>query len=244
MRIILFLFLMAFTSVLNAQSTGFLGILMGASIPTGDFASTDYNNSQAGYATTSFNLTMDGAYMFNPYIGLGGAVSFSNNSLNTGSLKDNLIRYVEENFPDAEIPDDVSLISFDLGVWNHVNLMAGLFFSIPVVPLHFDFRALGGLAFVFPPESQLYFETEDDEFRTYKDNKGAVSLGYMLGGGIRYVSRSNTTIRLMADYSYTKTTIEILDYHLDMDLPEVDRRTEYTQPMGTIHVGLGIGYTF
>lgn len=221
-----------------------MGIMMGASVPLGDFASTDYDNPQAGYATTSFNLTMDGAYLVSSYVGFGGAISFSNNSLNTGDLKKNLERYVAENYPDAELPEDLTYISYDLGVWNHVNLMAGPYLTIPANRIHFDFRALGGLAFVFPPESQMYFVTEDDEFRTYRDNKSKVSLGYMLGGGIRYISRRNAILRLMADYSSTKTTIEITDYHLDVDLPEDNRKTEHTQPMRTVHVGLGIGYAF
>jgi hypothetical protein len=51
-------------------------------------------------------------------------------------------------------------------------------------------------------------------------------------------------LRFMVDYSYTQTTIEITDYHFDIDLPEDERRTEFTQPMGTVHVGVGIGYSF
>lgn len=245
MRTLLFTCLIILSQIASSQtSDGFMGIMMGASIPLGDFASTDYDNEQAGYAATSFNLTMDGAYLVNSYLGFGGAVSFSNNSLNTGAVKTNLERYVKENYPDAELPEDLTLISYNLGVWNHVNLMVGPFLTIPANRIHFDFRALGGLAFVFPPESEMYFMTEDDEFRTYRDNKGKVSFGYMLGGGIRYTSRKNAIIRLMADYSSTKTTIEITDYHFDIDLPEDNRKTEHTQPMHTVHVGLGIGWAF
>ncbi|HOW24197.1 MAG TPA: hypothetical protein PK711_00885 [Bacteroidales bacterium] len=245
MRSLLFTFLILLSQMVHAQtSDGFMGIMMGAAIPLGDFASTDYDNPQAGYATTSFNLTMDGAYLVNDYLGFGGAVSFSNNSLSTGDVKTNLERYVKENYPDAELPEDLTLISYDLGVWNHVNLMVGPFLSLPANRIHFDFRALGGLAFIFPPESEMYFMTDDDEFRTYRDNKGKVSFGYMVGGGIRYMSRKNAIIRLMADYSSTKTTIEITDYHIDIDLPEDTRKTEHTQPMHTVHVGLGIGYAF
>jgi opacity protein-like surface antigen len=240
----LFIFIFLHLSVfIFAQSNSYMGILMGASIPMGDFASASLDNDQAGYATTSFNLTMDGAYLPSPYIGVGGAVSFSNNSLNTGDLKNNLKKIIQEDFPDADLPDDV-YISYDLGVWNHVNLMIGPHASIPLDRLSIDFRVLGGMSFVFPPESQLYFATEDDEFRTYRDNKSTVSFGYMAGTGFRYTSRSNMMLRLMVDYSYTKTTIEITDYHFDIDMEEVVRRTEYTQPMGTIHVGVGIGYTF
>lgn len=237
--------LLVLSLVAGAQtSDSYMGIMMGVSIPTGDFASSDSLNVQAGYATTSFNLTMDGAYYINPYIGFGGAVSFSNNSLNTGDLKRTLEWYVKKYYPDAELPEDLTLISYDLGVWNHVNLMVGPYFSIPVNQFHFDFRALGGLAFVFSPDSEMYFMTEDDEFRTYRENKNPVSLGYMVGGGIRYVSHRNATIRLICDYSSTKTTIEINDRHISNDDPVILLPTEHTQPMHTIHVGLGIGYSF
>ncbi len=238
--------LVIFSLFAGAQtSNGFMGIMMGVAIPSGDFASTDSLNTQAGYATTSFNLTMDGAYYINDYVGFGGAVSFSNNSLNTGDLKKSLEWYVDKYYPNAELPEDISLISYDLGVWNHVNLMVGPFFSIPVNQFHFDFRALGGLAFVFSPDSEMYFMTKDDEFRTYRENQNPVSLGYMVGGGIRYTSHRNATIRLMCDYSSTKTTIEITDnFQSDFDPPINNLRTEHTQPMNTIHVGLGIGYAF
>ncbi|HNS16262.1 MAG TPA: outer membrane beta-barrel protein [Bacteroidales bacterium] len=245
MKSVLSTLLVILSLMAGAQtSDGYMGVMMGVAIPTGDFASGDSLNPQAGYATTSFNLTMDGAYYINPYVGFGGAVSFSNNSLNTGDLKRSLEWYIHKNYPDAELPEDLTLISYDLGVWNHVNLMVGPYFSIPVNQFHFDFRALGGLAFVFSPDSEMYFMTADDEFRTYRENKNPVSLGYMVGGGIRYVSRSNAIIRLMCDYSSTKTTIEITDYFIENESPLHNPPTEHTQPMNTIHVGLGIGYAF
>jgi outer membrane protein W len=218
---------------------------MGVSVPLSDFASTDINNEGAGYAQSSFFLSFDGAYLFSPYIGINGMFSFANNTLNTTKVKENLKIRIKEQYPDLIIPDEL-YISYNLGVWNHIGLQIGPQVTLPMERLNIDLRALGGLSFILPPSDELYFYNTEtgQEFRTISDNKEAVSWGYTLGVGFRYYMSDKYILRFVCDYTYTEAVIEISNNFTEAGLLPDITHTNYTQAMGAIHVGLGIGYHF
>jgi hypothetical protein len=222
------------------------GISMGVSVPLSDFASTDINNKSAGYAMPSFFLSFDGAYLFTPYIGISGMFSFANNTLNTTMIKENFKKRIHDDYPDLVIPEDLN-ITYNLGVWNHIGLHIGPQVSLPLERLNIDFRALGGLSFVLPPSNEMYFlnKETDQEFRTMSDNKEAISWGYTLGAGFRYLMSNRYILRLVINYTYANASIEINDsITMESGLPPDLIRNNHKQPVGALQIGIGIAYHF
>ena len=239
-KILLIIFTVLSCYGFSQHYENFMSISMGGAVPFGDFASTDIENTSAGYAETSLFLSFDGAHLFLPYIGIGGTMTYANNSVDQVSLRTDIIAKIKEQYPDFVIPED-TYISFDAGVWNHVNVMVGPQFTLPLDRLNFDLRALGGLSFIFPPEMQIYLANEDEEFRKYFTYQTKVSFGYLFGAAIRYNTSDNMMIRLMADYTYAKTTYTVTDEYEGPGTPDTG---EYEQPIGTWNIGIGIGYYF
>jgi len=247
-KINIYIFLICFFFLISAntfaQYNSFMSISFGGSIPQGDFGDTDPNNESAGYALTGFFLSFDGAYMFVPYVGIGGSLSFANNSINTVAVRDQIKQYIEEYYPDLELPED-SQISYDFGFWNNICIMAGPYFALPVGRITFDIRGVAGMNIILPPKTQMnFYIPPDEEFRSYREGQQTVAFGYKIGGGIRYESKSSYVFRLMADYSYTKTTISVTDELPEYITPNNNETRQYEQPIGSILVGLGIGYHF
>jgi hypothetical protein len=218
---------------------------MGVAVPLGDFSSTDSANKQAGYAQPSFFLGFDGAYLFSPYMGICGKFSFANNTLNTGLLKNNIKSRIHNEYPDLVIPEE-TYISYNLGVWNHIDLQAGPQVSLPLDRLNIDFRVLGGVSFILAPSNELYFDNKEtsQQFRTMINSKQIVAFGYTLGTGFRYLTPNNVILRLMVDYTFTNATIEITNSFTDTGLPLDVKKDDHNQSMGNILIGAGIAYHF
>ena len=234
-----FLFVMG-----NAQrNDNFMSIAMGASIPMSDFASTSAENRDAGYATTSFALGFDGAYLFTKNFGLGGAVLLSNNSVARTQLRDNLLTRIEEDYPDFELPEE-SQISFEVGAWNTINLMVGPYLSLPANQMTLDVRALAGASFVLPPEFQVNLSTPEQDLRRYSDIKRTVNFGYLIGGGFRFNTRANYIIRLSVDYTNTKASVKVTDQITKNNQTEENPIRTLKQPISALIIGVGIGYHF
>lgn len=236
--------LVLFVNIALSQSNDhFMSISMGASFPMDDFSSTSIDNENAGYAETSFGLAFDGAYLFTQNVGIGGNIGFSNNSVARNLLRDNLIQRIEEDYPDFEIPEDTQ-ISFDVGAWNTINLMFGPHLTLPANQLNLDLRALAGFSFVLPPEFNILISNPEEDLRRKSAIKRSANFGYLLGGGFRYNTRSNTIIRIMVDYTNTKAKITLTDEVTEDNQTEEQNVRTVNQPISAVFVGIGIGYHF
>lgn len=236
--------LSCFVTVLyGQQNDNFMSISMGASIPLDDFASTIIDNEKAGYAQTSFGLGFDGAYLFTNNLGLGATISFANNSVATTELRDDLVQKIKEDYPDLVIPDGTE-ISFDVGAWNHINLMIGPHFTLPANQVSLDLRALAGFCFVLPPDFQIYVSTPEEDIRRYSDIKRSANFGYLLGGGFRYSTHAGYMIRLMVDYSNATARMKVTDQIIDDNQTTDQEPLTIDQPVGAIFAGIGLGYHF
>jgi len=225
---------------LYAQDS-FLGLSMGASFPLGDYASGD-NAFSSGYAGTNFVLNFDASYVVAPYIGIGATFSFGSNYADEDALKETLLtdldkRYNQIDFP---APEDAEF-SINMGKWTYINLMVGPNISIPLAILHLDFRALGGITFLTPPEREVGITWTGDEIFTSQSSQ-LIHFGYVLGAGIRFGMRGSTGIRIAADYFSSKPAMKIKTDHLL--IPEKDKTVTFDLPMKTLHLTVGLCFNF
>jgi len=240
MRIKTFFFLFLITTACYAQKS-FMSLTMGSSIPVGSFSETVDIYSD-GFAGSNFVINFDGAYFFMPVVGVGGTFSFGSSYGGGESLENALYDDIIEKFPILSVPVDPGY-SFDAGKWNYVNLMAGPQISIPLNNINIDFKALGGLSFIFVPSRDISIELDNGEFQSSTQGD-EFNFGYVLGTGVRFGVGRGTGIRLALDYYHSKPTLVTNNSYTSNNIPHDLQDDQFEISMNSLHMALGIAFNF
>jgi hypothetical protein len=243
MKRISVILIMLVQSLLIFSQDSFLSLSMGASIPFGDYASGK-NAFSSGYAGTNFVLNFDASYVVVPFVGIGATFSFGSNYADEKSLKNTILtdlidQYSQINFPDPEITG--YSYSITMGKWTYINLMVGPNISIPLSIIHLDFRFLGGLSFLTPPERGVTITWPGDDIFNSQSSQ-LVNFGYVIGAGIRFGRSGMTGLRIAADYFSSKPAMEIKTEHLL--IPKQEKTVKYDLAISTLHVTVGLCFNF
>ena len=240
MRIKTFFFLLFITTACYAQKS-FMSLTMGSSIPVGSFSETEDIYSD-GFAGSNFVLNFDGAYFFIPVVGVGGSFSFGSSYGGGESLENALYDDIIEKFPILSVPVN-PVYSFDAGKWNYVNLMAGPQISIPINNINIDFKALGGLSFVFVPSRDISIELDNGEFQSSTQGD-ELNFGYVLGTGVRFGVGRGTGIRLALDYYHSEPKLVTNNSYTSNNIPHDLQDDQFEISMNSLHMALGIAFNF
>jgi len=214
---------------------------MGSSIPVGSFSETEDIYSD-GFAGSNFVINFDGAYFFMPVVGMGGTFSFGSSYGGGESLENALYDDIIEKFPILTVPADPDY-NFDAGKWNYVNLMAGPQISIPLNNINIDFKALGGLSFIFVPSRDISIELDNGEFQS-STNGDVLNLGYIIGTGVRFGVGRGTGIRLGLDYYHSKPALVTNNSYTSNNIPHDLQDDQFEISMNSLHMALGIAFNF
>lgn len=243
-NLFLLVFILLIFSTVRSQNESFMGLCLGAAFPQGEYALSEYENENAGYAKPGFLFTFDGTLFPDEYLGIGATISYGSNNPDKTKYKEDLINDVLARYPELE--DYEGEIYFDYGVWRYLNFHVGPGFTIGAGQFNFDARVLAGLSLAWAPSQQLQIETPDDNNYSRKiDGKAIPTLGYTVGGGIRYSLKSGYVLRFIAEYTNCKPTFEIREDVIG-DIAEGDGITtiEVAKPIKNVHIGIGIAYNF
>jgi len=235
-----FFFLFLVTTACYAQKS-FMSLTMGSSIPVGSFSETEDIYSD-GFAGSNFVINFDGAYFFMPVVGMGGTFSFGSSYGGGESLENALYDDIIEKFPILTVPADPDY-NFDAGKWNYVNLMAGPQISIPLNNINIDFKALGGLSFIFVPSRDISIELDNGEFQS-STNGDVLNLGYIIGTGVRFGVGRGTGIRLGLDYYHSKPALVTNNSYTSNNIPHDLQDDQFEISMNSLHMALGIAFNF
>ncbi|MCD6566507.1 MAG: hypothetical protein J7K53_11270 [Bacteroidales bacterium] len=235
-----FFFLFLVTTACYAQKS-FMSLTMGSSIPVGSFSETEDIYSD-GFAGSNFVINFDGAYFFMPVVGMGGTFSFGSSYGGGESLENALYDDIIEKFPILTVPADPDY-NFDAGKWNYVNLMAGPQISIPLNNINIDFKALGGLSFIFVPSRDISIELDNVEFQS-STNGDVLNLGYIIGTGVRFGVGRGTGIRLGLDYYHSKPALVTNNSYTSNNIPHDLQDDQFEISMNSLHMALGIAFNF
>ena len=212
---------------------------MGSSVPVGSFSETEDIYSD-GFAGSNFVINFDGAYFLMPVVGVGGTFSFGSSYGGGESLENALFDDVIKKFPILSVPPDPEY-NFDASRWNYVNLMAGPQISIPLNNINIDFKALGGLSFIFVPSRDMSIQLDNGEFQSSTQGD-EFNFGYIIGTGVRFGVGRGTGIRLALDYYHSKPTLVTNNSYTNNNILDSDDQFEIS--MNSLHMALGIAYNF
>ena len=214
---------------------------MGSSVPVGSFSETEDIYSD-GFAGSNFVINFDGTYFFMPVVGVGGTFSFGSSYGGGESLENALYDDIIEKFPILSVPVNPDY-SFDAGKWNYVNLMAGPQISIPINNINIDFKALGGLSFVFVPSRDISIELDNGEFQSSTQGD-ELNFGYIIGTGVRFGVGRGTGIRLALDYYHSEPKLVTNNSYTSNNIPHDLQDDQFEISMNSLHMALGIAFNF
>lgn len=208
----------------------------GASIPFGEYASTDFDDEASGFARPGGNFNIAFGYRFNEYISLTGLLNGCVNRYDYVKVQEWLTEQYAQALPDTRwVVESKS--------WGTGGLMGGITGSLPLVTNRFflEARALGGFLYAYSPAVYITGEeTGSDDKVLDIEQSTAASWVLDLGAGFRYNRTHRQYFILMADYEYAEPYFkDVLATGTNIEMPRSDA---FRQQMSTINVSIGIGY--
>jgi len=217
------------------QSNGFIGVLGGMTMPSGNWTKVAYNDNTSGYAGNGTIFGIEGAYFFSKYVGIGGMVSYS--TFNFKGL-DSLSAGYQNSF---DVDKTTTSVNGGYSMW---TFMPGLYLRYPFSDkFSVNAKVLAGFTSTTTPTITCdVFDGGRDDGNFIQQACTANSFGYMAGIGVSYNVLSWLGINLHANYLSCQP-----DFYMDnINRPANVGRliTEYNQPLGAMSFTLGVAYIF
>ncbi|HTS46148.1 MAG TPA: outer membrane beta-barrel protein [Puia sp.] len=228
-------------SSVQHKGPSFIGITGGISLPTGNWAksnyvvsTTGYVDDPAGYASSGPIIGLEGAYFFSKNIGVGGIFSYA-----TYKVKD--LDMLSGGYRESFDVDQVTTTATSYQSW---SLMPGLYFDFPLTHrLSATARALAGITNSSTPRISVDVEDGGIDDGTFEQKSASkTAFGFEAGIGLNYRITKCFGIILHGDYFYSKPDFTIENTQRNNAAGRYV--TEYNQPLAGINVSLGVAYLF
>ncbi|MFM7078920.1 MAG: hypothetical protein ACKOYC_03915 [Bacteroidota bacterium] len=145
-------------------------ISFGIAAPSKPFSSTNINNERAGFAKSGNIGGLDAAYRLEKNFGVCGSLRLGNHPLDVLALANGYAGFYGGRF------------TVTSERWNHLDLFAGAFITIPVNRFHFDLKIMPGLSeFSYPS-----ILAESDQVSVYQAAASANAISFCGMLNIRY----------------------------------------------------------
>jgi hypothetical protein len=180
------------------EHKGYLGISGGASLPVGSYVSTNIEDDQPGFALPGFSGQVSTNINIMEYIGFAGMLGYHNNAYNESAFVDAYR---------ASHPDDD--FQFSSGNYNLMNLLGGVFVSVPQGILDIHLKGFVGISVCTLPSSRSTSSpgVQGDPVRVLEFQKNrSTTLAY--GGGLTLLIFTNTSLSFLVDASYIQAIPE------------------------------------
>lgn len=218
--------------LLHAQSgkRQFIGVSAGISIPTGDFARADIDDSTSGFARSGVNIQMTYGYRLTHNFGLQAQITYNSNAFDYTKYENGLM----EQYPDFQVRVESRTN------WSSGGILIGPYLRLPLTEqLSWDVRAIAGLYGAYSPDIIIYTSKsalEKDEY--YRSPGKGFSFGYSFGTGFKY-QFSKYYLLLYADYVASPMSI---DNASGWDWNDQPYSKTFKQEINYISVSLGFAY--
>jgi len=185
----------------NAQEkTSFISIQAGTSIPLGKFH--DKELPQGGFATTGLSGSLEGAWFFKPWLGVGANVGFNMHPVDSEALSGEKL---------AADPFLTKLV-IRSEPYTSPGIYAGLFFSLQVrEKLHITFKALGGMIYARTPyqlnKAEYYLIGKNWHEKT---PAGDYEFSWLGGAGLRYDLNDYLGFALNSEFTYNQCEFDFV----------------------------------
>lgn len=227
-----------FTFSVKAQSEqkGFLSLSLGPSIPIGDFASTDINKEEAGFASTGAIFDLTFGYKLNKQYGFMAMLRGQANAFDTEALETAL----ENDNPNVNW--NVTGDSWGIG-----GFLVGGYRSAPVGEggkTNFQLRALIGFLSSSSPEFSFTATSGGVVASGKQFEASATAFSYLLGAGFTHKIASNFNLLVNLDYLGANPEFNNVESRTTLGGQTTVSTSTFSQSFGAINIGGGIAYLF
>ncbi|MDP9079221.1 MAG: outer membrane beta-barrel protein [Bacteroidota bacterium] len=194
----------------------YISLFTGYSKPLGDFAKSDYNNNQAGFAKRSITVGLEGAFYVYKNLAIGGVISFQDQ----GELTQSDAQTLSDGY--NNIFKVNSTLVQAVNRYHNMNYMLGPQYSFTFSKFIVDVRADAGiLKSSSTPELTIYISGQNSSSQTITQASSKASAfayggqaalrwefadGWDLGLRLNYVNSSGLKISTTGDTSALGTT--------------------------------------
>jgi hypothetical protein len=180
----------------SAQIKSYIGLYGGLSNPSGNYASTDYNNDQSAYAKRGVTFALDGAVYVYKSLAIGGMISFQDQ----GKLNANDTYNLAQGYTASYGADQATVSGYDR--FHNWNVLIGPQYSVQYHKFILDVRASAGIIKVFStPETSIQLEGVPEQSGIFYQRKsGGLLFGAGASGGIRYKLGDSWTFGVKVAY--------------------------------------------
>jgi hypothetical protein len=180
----------------GAQVKSYLSLYSGVSAPLGNYASTDYNNNEAGFAKKGVTIALDGAFYLKKNFAIAGIISFQDQ----GKLIQSSTDILSQGYLASYSADNAKVVGYDR--YHNWNILIGPQYSFTYKNFILDLRASAGLVWVTStPETAITLTGVPEQTATFYQRRSAGKLfGYGGSGGLRYKLGDTWTFGVKASY--------------------------------------------
>lgn len=217
----------------NITDNFVIGITSGFTIPTGNFAKTDYNNAASGFAGPGYNIGITGSWQLGKHFGISALVSYQQYSFRG-------IQNLADGFHESFDVDSASATT--RGSNHSVSILAGPYYSMPLsAKLSIDFRVLIGIVNSTLAGWDVVLTDAGITHPPLTQNvSNAVALGGQAGIGVRYKISEHWAVMVNGDYCYSKPDFSVVN--LDRLANAGRLINNYNQPIAGMNTNISLLY--
>ncbi|MEN8119649.1 MAG: hypothetical protein ABFS35_04860 [Bacteroidota bacterium] len=227
---LLFIIFLFITNITLQAQDKYIILSGGLTKPLSDFAYSNFDNPDAGFATNGYNFGFELANFLNPWFGLGGSFKFNNSGFNSQKFND---------FIDQEYGTEFDTIHLTSGEYNLHNFLVGPYGKINIGG-HISIlgKAFIGVLSTFRPDQSLVYKRYGDieNSSLYSEGKLTGAFAWNFGGGILVKVSDSFGIIALADYIGANPKFDVFDYQEIAIVKEM-------QPVRYLNINLGIALT-
>lgn len=225
------------------ERKGFVAINLGPSIPTGNFGSKNFDNIEAGFATSGAVFDITFGYRFRPNIGFTAVWRGQANAIDVDAYAAGLANYLGSGYSAGSTYVSVETSAYTLG-----GILIGLYVSFPITKkLSFEPRTLIGVSSATLPAMTSIAYYYGSKMTTIKQDQSVSSaFSYIIGAGSKYfvspkvcllfdldffAANANWQNVGLTSFGHVTSTIETMSYN-------------HQQKFSTFNMCAGIGVRF
>lgn len=231
MKFKILILLLFISPLLLAQSTKrqYVGLAIGPSFPSGDFAATNLNDSTSGWAKTGVAINLNYSYRFTHNIGVYVIGIFNSNKFDNIKYKDALGTGHQDTTFSVESTRN----------WSGGGLLIGPYLRIPLSD-NFSWDIRGAFGFYSGYSPKLTIRSSASEEAYYRETGSAFGYAYSFGTGFKF-KLANYYVLLFGDYLTTPLKFNNVS---GWDWDQEPYTAKFKQNISYVNVTIGIGYYF
>jgi len=193
---IVFLSTIIFAFSAKAQVKSYIALYGGSSNPLGNYASTDYNNNQSGFAKKGVTFALDGAWYIHKNFAIGATLSFQDQ----GKLSSNEVSALAQDYTNSYAADEATLYGYDR--FHNWNILIGPQYSFTYHNFILDLRASAGIVVVTstPETNTILYGVPEQTAVFYQFRSHGTEFAYGGNAGLRYKLGDGFSIGIKGAY--------------------------------------------